>query len=133
MAGKGFAEKHKDCRCLSQESAYIVWCILSNVTFVPTVHSLTQSNLDEGPAAYQSFRGLMRTSLMDAWHRVLEAVGEECGWGPPLRDLPENFVKETLPNVQHVVSRTWGIVKKRNLWRPLTQPQNKAVTVRHAC
>ena len=50
----------------------------------------------------------MRTSLMEAWHRVFETVREECGWRPPLRGLPANFVKETLPTVQQVVLRTLG-------------------------
>ena len=70
--------------------------------------AMAQSSLAEGSAACQPFRGLMRISLMEAWHRVFETVREECGWRPPLRGLPANFVKETLPTVQQVVLRTLG-------------------------
>ena len=44
--------------------------------------AMAQSNLAEGLAACQPFGGLMRTSLIEAWHRVFKAVNKECGCGP---------------------------------------------------
>jgi hypothetical protein len=70
--------------------------------------AMAQANLVEGLPECRPFDGLMRPTLLAAWHRVFADAGEECGWGPLTRDLPSDFVTETLPSVQSSVSRCVG-------------------------
>ena len=48
---------------------------------------MAQANLVEGLPECRLFDGLMRLTLLAAWHWVFANAGEECGLGPLTRDL----------------------------------------------
>jgi hypothetical protein len=67
-----------------------------------------QVAMAEGPAACRPFEGASRAPLLETWQRVFDAVGSDCEWEQDARDLPEEFVRDTLPRAQHVVGRIVG-------------------------
>jgi hypothetical protein len=67
-----------------------------------------QAALDGGKDFCLPFDGGRRHSLLAVWQRVYDETSDTCGWTADTRDLPASFVEETLPLVQHRVSRVVG-------------------------
>ena len=67
-----------------------------------------QAAVASGQASCQPLAGAARVPFLATWHRVYDAVAAECEWDPSARDLPPEFVRDTLPHVQQIVSRLLG-------------------------
>lgn len=70
--------------------------------------SKAQAAMQGGQTACKPFSGATRESLLTAWQAVWDLAAGDCEWDVRARDLPPDFVLETLPSVQSVVSRLVG-------------------------
>jgi hypothetical protein len=70
--------------------------------------ALAQATLADGLACSLPFTAPTRAALLVVWRRVFDAMAADLEWAPPLRDLPEDTLRELLPGVQSVVSRRVG-------------------------
>ena len=61
-----------------------------------------RANLAESLPLCRHFDSMMRPTLLAAWHLVLDDAGGECSLGPLTRDLPADFVAETLPSMSQM-------------------------------
>jgi hypothetical protein len=64
-----------------------------------------QAALAGGQDQVMPFDGETRPALLEAWHRVYDALSEPCEWEDAARELPAEFVRDSLQGVQRQVSR----------------------------
>ena len=79
------------------------------------------------------FKGLRWLALLEVWRQVFDDCVQVCRWPPDTRNLAATFVEETLPRVQHCMSRVVGNCARAPFLAAFEMSTDQGQRVPHAC